>query len=215
MKAIYLLSYLIKKLEGAVKTRVVNMLKYYSPETTLFVNNTAWVTSATDPSQITKVLFSPGISNLPTFSSGLNEGKTQVSSITLPGTVKTAEHKAFPAVYFKITNVSYSSSVQIIGGSNPFEGMIGVPMSLISSTRLSLVNYRGYIDMSNIKSGENSTGTLSIDLTEITKKLVEDGVDVESVRLVLNHSNPSLSKVYIYTSKGLYAVATPALVPNN
>ena len=197
-----------QRLEGAVKTRIVKMLEYYSPQTTLFVNNTSWVTLAADLSSVDKIVFGNNITNLPAFNAG-GSGIVAISELKLPRTMKTAEDGAMPSSNFESVVITSSQRIRRVAGTNPFGFTVGANI-FDDAKPVVLQNYRGFIDATNVVDKK-----ISVDLKGLNALLKAEGIEVESVRLVLNYSLPSLSKIYIYTKDGLYGVATPALVPLN
>jgi prepilin-type N-terminal cleavage/methylation domain-containing protein len=91
------------------------LLDEFDPETTLYVNNVVWRTNAdiTDPQhEIRRVIFSPGIRNIPTFGDYLDGTVNYVGQVFVPKTVRTIEKYAF--IHFENTvNIAMKSTVEV------------------------------------------------------------------------------------------------------
>jgi prepilin-type N-terminal cleavage/methylation domain-containing protein len=109
-------------LDQNIKDEVLNMLAVFDPSTTLFVNNVTWVTTATSTSDIERIVFTPGISNIPTFSLPLELGDTEIilTDLVIPRTVKTIQTNAFPEDKFEIAQATIKQGVTVSLESDAF-----------------------------------------------------------------------------------------------
>jgi prepilin-type N-terminal cleavage/methylation domain-containing protein len=74
------------------KEKLEELVNSFNPETTIFVNNVTWLTASED--NINKIVFAPGISNIPTQNYGIQLDLNS-DEISLPKTVKSIEADAF------------------------------------------------------------------------------------------------------------------------
>ena len=174
---------------GLLKTLMV----YYSPDVTLFANNTYWLTAATEGSAITNILFADGISNIPAYDLGL---VTSITEVTLPVTVRTIERDAFMASFSPVLEsiaVTSSSTVRI------FEGAVADGVDILLGdfeevTLDELTDYSGQVDFS-----VDAYGTFKVDFSrlEIRSMVTEYRVVRIGARYFL----------YIFSDEGLIGYA--------
>lgn len=76
----------------AQTAKIDELITYYNPATTLYVNDLKWQTTGTVGSLITKIIYVPGINNIPSYNLFIS---TAIASIEVPKTVQTIETDAF------------------------------------------------------------------------------------------------------------------------
>lgn len=71
-----------------------DLLEAFNPDTTLYVNNVNWRTNAAMGEPIARIIFSPGIRNIPTFGDYLEGEVNYAGTVSIPKTVRSIEKYA-------------------------------------------------------------------------------------------------------------------------
>jgi prepilin-type N-terminal cleavage/methylation domain-containing protein len=183
-------------LSDNLRTKLEELLVAFDPDTTLFVNNVNWVTSAENGNDINNIVFKPGISNIPPMRIDIT-GSIPKMSISIPKTVRTIQSEAFTDKFAELSiiiqpNMILKVEENAINGSN-----ISIDSSKIIEGTLELVDYSEYINIQLLEGG-----SFSYDLTELPIK--------EQVTGYIFNVNQGVLTVKIYTNEGLVGYATNA-----
>jgi prepilin-type N-terminal cleavage/methylation domain-containing protein/uncharacterized repeat protein (TIGR02543 family) len=155
-----------------------NVLNLFHPGRTLFVNNVTWNTTSSSFNDIERIVFAPGISNIPSFNLELG-GKMEMDELMLPRSLKTIQADAFPSETagdtvtsgFSIDQIRMKDDIEIQAEKESFGPGIG---QVVFIERLPLIDYSNEIyviksddmvttDMSNLSIRSQVTGySLSI-----------------------------------------------------
>lgn len=195
-----------------VKEAVNQMLKYYDAENTLFVSNYVWHTQAKEGQDIKRIVFHPGIINIPIFVEyPFEHGSIVLDEVILPATVRTIESQAF-SNQFSIGYLGLKGGRTVQTEVNALSGVHQVGWLVEDYEK---DEPRFHIDALFegrpliIYDLETVRRTNSFDLSHLRRYF--DSIDVEIVRISMdiNPSVVSRSRVYIYTEEGYYGFVIP------
>ncbi len=177
-----------------MRTTMLEFLDDYNPEKTIFVNNVDWITSADDLDDVTKVVFTPGMSNIPEFDLDLN-GRTTVTSIEFPRTIKTVEQGAFPASAFNRSalTVKIKENVSVSAFAGELDGINVVSdLEVANQDMTTLIDFSDYIEIK-----EDGVYDLSL-----LKDIIDDPITGYNIFTVGEYY-----EILIYTTQGLVGFA--------
>jgi hypothetical protein len=186
------LTHFINRDSSQIK-RLKSLLDEYHPETTLYVNNMYWSTAATHGSDLTTILFSSDISNLPRYNLLL---QTDFAEITLPTSMRTIEKDALTTSFsanLQTIIVTSKTTIRILDGAINEEVTI-VHGSFESISIDQITDYTNDVDF-----GVDANGTFKIDFSGLPIKSEVSGYRI--VRLGAKYI------LYIFTDEGLIGYA--------
>jgi hypothetical protein len=200
------------ELSSLLSHRLEQVIDYYHPSKTLYVNNQSWRTTAPLGQDIKNIVFFPGIYQIPKFP---NRGYTVYSInfpiMTLPSSVKYIESGAF-GLQFAISYLQFTGELSEIPSEDAFGGVFKIQglddlfyrdnlsfqiNDLINGMPLVTyeIDYRDHttvFDFSNMHLYFQSRSMI-----------VMDYIVYFDARL------PSSSKIYVYTEEGYFGYIIP------
>ena len=178
---------------------ITDMMTHYDPDTTLFVSNTGWSTGRPNEAvDITKVVFTAGLTNIPTFPYA--QVRYTGTDLTLPDTVRTISSGALSGDAFpNLTTVYVESGVEIRAEEGALKENITLEDVVIISAS-DLIDYSAYVVISS------ALGTVTYDLGQLPIR--------ESVTGYTIDVNGSVITMKIYTDQGLVGYATNLVTVN-
>jgi prepilin-type N-terminal cleavage/methylation domain-containing protein len=200
------------KISENLEAKVTAFMNYYHPDTTLYVDNVNWATSATNAANIQKAVVKPGISNIPSF--GLQLTGSIIVTLKFPSSIKTAEEGAIPVgegFFSSESTIIFNPTIQLKIDSSltlqdVFDSSLGISANIVDDEPLVLRKFFGAFEMLT---------AYSVDLTELRNIFISEGKVITGYRLVIDLEYPRNTKVYIYTSEGLVGYATPYIPSPN
>jgi prepilin-type N-terminal cleavage/methylation domain-containing protein len=174
-----------------IKDDVLTMLEKFAPDKTLFVNNVSWVTTAGDDDSIDRIVFSPGISNIPEFTLSLPT-KITLTNLVIPRTVNTIQTNAFPKDMFDISTATLKQGVTVSLDQQAFPEDTDIEQrQVLDLSEETLIDYSYYVR-------KTANG---YDLSALRDYITEEitGYNV--------FTNGQYYEVLIYTSRGLIGFA--------
>lgn len=185
-----------------LKEKVISMMEAFDPDKTLYVNNVAWETTAENADDIERVVFAPGISNIPRFNLvddlTVEDGGVDLSDLTLPRTVRTIVEDALPDDIF-----ADELSIQISGNQQVRIQDETIIERLSNETRhnVQFFDSSELIDYSDSVTFSKSEGKITYDIESLPIRKDVTGYSIE------RRSNGEII-LWIYTRDGLTAYAS-------
>jgi hypothetical protein len=202
-----IVNFFTDNLSDVMVEKIEALLDHYDPATTLYVNNLDWMTTATDPDAVTKIVFAQGISNIPPFTADTadTEGTGVFNlpdEIILPKTVKTVESNAFPEDVFGDTGNDVSIKYAGQGTLRVEDGELPDIPSVVFSRSKEAPLEESDGEVTYTVSGD----TIDVDINALNAFLNKLDVTVKSYKIELDFdlSDNITAKVSIYTEEGYY-----------
>jgi hypothetical protein len=204
--------YVSNPLNEQLEMRLIELIEYYHPSRTAFVNNQSWQTAAQLGTHIKNVVFHPGISQIPRFPNrGYTTHSINLAQVVLPSTVKYVASGAFGS-QFAISHLQFTSELNEIPANDAFSGVY----------KIYGIDDRFYRDNINFKVTDllNGLPLITYEINYIDQKVVFDfsmmhlyfqsrSMIVIDYIVYFNDRLPSLSKVYVYTEEGYFGFIVP------
>jgi prepilin-type N-terminal cleavage/methylation domain-containing protein len=196
-----------------LKEKLTELLDYYDPKTTLYVNDGYWATTAGNGSDINKIVFAPGIRNIPSFVEEIEN--IDIEKVVLPTTINSIEAGAFGDA-FNIGEVVITSEAELKVEAGAFKDGLTVSKATTAFDRNSPEYEIGSVSDPLITYDDSIEESLTLDLKEV--KAYFDGLGIRvtsySVDLYLSDLdvtdvNDLKSKVYIFTKDGYLGYVIP------
>jgi hypothetical protein len=200
------------QLNEALHARLIELIEFYHPSKTLFVNNQSWRTTAQLGEHIQNIVFYPGISQIPRFPNrGYTTHSINLPLVVLPSTVEYVDGGAFGS-QFSITHLYFTNELSEIPVEDAFNGVYRIYgiddlyyrdninfkiTDLING--LPLVTYRiDYLDQ-----------TVIFDFSNMYQYYQSRSMVVMEYIVYFNERLPALSKIYVYTEEGYFGFIVP------
>jgi prepilin-type N-terminal cleavage/methylation domain-containing protein len=178
------------------------LLEAFNPQTTLYVNNVAWKTEAdiSDPTHtIERIVFTAGISNIPTFGDYLLGTVNFTGDIVLPRTVRSIEKYAF--IQFENTvaiSVRSSTDIPVVMHNQALRAGVTV-----SGADLSVLDQSAW--EARLQAFPEGAITVQINGSDITYNF-EGLPDRDSVVGYSVSVNGSVHTISVYSTAGLIGI---------
>jgi prepilin-type N-terminal cleavage/methylation domain-containing protein len=170
-------------------------LAYYHPDHTLFVNNVSWTTTASSAESIQSIVFSAGMSHIPTFNLNLTN-KVQIETLNLPKTIKTISAGGFSDDFFSIELINIAPDTTLIAEHGAFPLDTEVSRTILYET-IGLIDYSNEITIT-----VNQDGGVEYDLDDLSIREDVTGYSIDN--------KDGFITLKIYTKDGLIGFASNA-----
>jgi hypothetical protein len=182
-----------------------DLLQFYDPSKTLWVDDSSWYTEATSPDTIHTILFKQGMTNIPSFnlssSIDFSNSKISLEEVILPRTITNIEYDAFSKTYFNINQLSIKSVIDLYIQPGSVSGFKTFFRN-IDFFKMDLMNLSKYIEF---ETDDHNQATFS--LGEYSKVIADHGITAYKLEQL-----DDIIVVYLYTFDFLVAYATNAYV---
>jgi len=182
-------------LDDDIKNKLLDLLDTFNPASTVFVNNIDWVTTASDGSDINRIVFTPGISNIPTCDLELTDEISDLN-VELPATVRTIMSHAFKQDIFTSLDVSIRQGIPVQVHNDAFDDSINVDLGNAVYGNIDLIDYSDEVSF------DVAGGQFNYDFSNLSIKAMVTGYQFE-------YENDILT-VIIYTLDGIVGYASNA-----
>ena len=198
-------------ISAGVQSRVEAMIEYYDPATTLYVNNVTWATRATEGASITKVVFAPGLINLPAFN--LSHEALPLTSLTLPNSIRSIETGALPnAAFPDLETLNYGGRNTIQVEQDAFTITLQLNFAAAELAVIELV-----LPEESEVTFTYSGGNFSINFDGLLAYLENAGMRLKTYRIDMDLDDvfrgTNNSKIHVYTDQGYIGYIVPVLQP--
>jgi prepilin-type N-terminal cleavage/methylation domain-containing protein len=192
--------FFLGNIDDEVLDRVKDMIAYYNPNDTLFVNNSSWATGQGND-ESSKILFASDISNIPKFN--ISGVQFTGDEVVLPKSIRTIAAGAFSNSVFNEDSISFqiTGSAEILAAPNAFSSELinKVNFNLVIG-EIGLTDYSDYI---------------TIDFDGVDYKYSFQNLPIrDQVTGYAIEVSGSVVTVKIYTPNGLVGYATNLKVVN-